>query len=80
MSTAEPPDEVVPQHGHPNIKRRLDALDDEIATLRTDLEEQRQLGLQVAQLTDLVTSLIGAAARGPEEFDRALAAYAAGLR
>jgi hypothetical protein len=79
MSTAEPSADV-PHHNHPIIKRRIDALEAELATLREDLLEQRQLGLQVAHLTDVVTSLIGAAARGPEEFDRALAAYAAELR
>ena len=80
MSTAEPPTGDVPQHNHPMIKRRMDALEAELAVLKEDLQEQRQLGLRVAHLTDLVTSLIGAAARGPEEFDRALAAYAAELR
>ena len=80
MNPAQPPSEVVPQHNHPIIKRRMDALEEELAVLREDLLEQRQLGLKVAHLTDLVTSLIGAAARGPEEFDRALAAYAAELQ
>jgi hypothetical protein len=79
MNTAEPSAEV-PQHNHPVIKRRIDGLEEELAALREELVEQRQLGLKVAHLTDLVTSLIGAAARGPEEFDRALAAYVAELR
>jgi len=80
MDTAEPATGGVPQHTHPHIKRRIDALEAEIAALREDLQEERRLGLKVAHLTDLVTSLIGAAARGPEEFDRALATYAAELR
>ena len=42
--------------------------------------EQRLLSLQVAELSDLLTSLIGAAARGPEEFDQALAAYVEEVR
>jgi hypothetical protein len=75
-TTQDSDDQAVPQHNHPALRRRIDALEAEIAELRGDLQEQRLLGQRVAHLADLVTGLIGAAARGPEEFDRALTAYA----
>src|SRR4051794_22362067 len=63
-------------HQHPHLRNRIDKLEKEIVGLREELLEQRLLSHQVAELSDLLTSLIGAAARGPEEFDQALAAYA----
>ena len=48
--------------------------------MREELLEQRLQSHQVAELSDLLTSLIGAAARGPEEFDQALAAYVEEVR
>ncbi|RYP88007.1 hypothetical protein EKO23_03920 [Nocardioides guangzhouensis] len=59
----------------PAARRRLNRLEREVEQLRADLQEQRSLGLKVAEMSDLVTELIGAAARGPEEFDAALSRY-----
>jgi len=67
-------------HQHPRIRRRIEELEKEITGLREELLEQRLVSHQVAELSDLLTSLIGAAARGPEEFDQALAAYADEVR
>lgn len=43
-----------------------------MAELEEDLQEQRRLNLRVAELTDLVTELVAAAARGEDEFRRVL--------
>jgi hypothetical protein len=67
-------------HQHPRLRRRIEKLEKEVAGLREELLEQRLVSHQVAELSDLLTSLIGAAARGPEEFDQALAAYADEVR
>lgn len=63
------------QHQHPVMRKKIADLEKQIVELRQDLQEQRLLGLRVAELSDLVTGLIGAAAVGPEEFQRALAEY-----
>lgn len=68
------------EHQHPKLRKRIDKLQQEVAELREELQEQRLLSLKVAELSDLVTSLIGAAARGQEEFDRALEAYSDEVR
>ena len=68
------------EHHHPKLRNRIDKLQHEVAELREELQEQRLLSLKVAELSDLVTSLIGAAARGQEEFDRALEAYSDEVR
>ena len=68
------------RHQHPGLRRRIEQLEKEVAGLRQELLEQRLLSHQVAELSDLLTSLIGAAARGPEEFDQALAAYVEEVR
>ena len=68
------------KHHHPKLRNRIDKLQQEVAELREELQEQRLLSLKVAELSDLVTSLIGAAARGQEEFDRALEAYSDEVR
>ena len=44
----------------------------QLAEFDEDLQEQRRLHLRIAELTDLVTELVGAAARGDEEFRRVL--------
>lgn len=69
----------VPPHRHPKLARRVvrleergDQLEIQVAELEEDLQEQRRLNLRVAELTDLVTELVGAAARGDDEFRRVL--------
>ena len=44
----------------------------QLAEFDEDLQEQRRLHLRIAELTDLVTELVGAAARGDDEFRRVL--------
>lgn len=55
------------------------ALEERTAELARDLQEQRLLSLRVAELTDLVTELVGAAARGEAEFRRVLDKYDASI-
>jgi hypothetical protein len=74
------PGREVPGHGHPRLRVRIEKLESEVVGLREELQEQRLLSLRVAELSDLLTSLVGAAARGPEEFDAALAAYSEEVR
>ena len=45
---------------------------DRLAELESGLQEERSLSPRVAELVDLVTTLVAAAARGEEEFRRAL--------
>jgi hypothetical protein len=70
----------VPSHGHPKLAHRVVVLERSgrrvrrrVAALEEGLQEQRRLNLRVAELTDLVTELVGAAARGEDEFRRVLA-------
>jgi hypothetical protein len=75
------------KHRHPQLWRRISrlevqqkrtrkALSARLAELETSLQEQRRLSLRVAELTDIVTELVGAAARGGgAEFERALERY-----
>ena len=69
----------VPQHRHPKLAERIKVLEQmgrrtrrRVAALEDGLQEQRRLNLRVAELTDLVTELVGAAARGDDEFRRVL--------
>jgi hypothetical protein len=69
----------VPQHGHPKLAHRVEVLETSsrrvrrrVAALEEGLQEQRRLNLRIAELTDLVTELVGAAARGEDEFRRVL--------
>jgi hypothetical protein len=69
----------VPQHGHPKLAHRVKVLETSsrrvrrrVAALEEGLQEQRRLNLRVAELTDVVTELVGAAARGEDEFRRVL--------
>jgi hypothetical protein len=70
----------VPHHRHPKLAHRVVRLERgrvrirrRVVALEEGLLEQRRLNLRVAELTDLVTELIGAAARGEDEFRRVLA-------
>jgi hypothetical protein len=70
----------VPEHGHPKLAHRVEILERSgrrvrrrVAALEEGLYEQRRLNLRIAELTDMVTDLIGAAARGEEEFRQVLA-------
>lgn len=68
-----------PTHGHPQLRRRIEALEQDrdrlaerLAEAEAGLQEQRELSLRIAELTDLVTTLVAAAARGEDEFRRVL--------
>lgn len=51
-----------------------------ILELEADLQEQRALGARIAELTDVVAHILGAAASGDhDEFERAVAKYSDGL-
>ena len=51
-----------------------------ILELEADLQEQRALGARIAELSDVVAHILGAAARGDhDEFERAVAKYSDGL-
>lgn len=54
------------------LEQSLTELADRVTDLEQGLLEQRRLSLRVAELADLVTELVGAAARGDEEFRRTL--------
>ncbi len=69
----------VPPHRHPKLAERIKVLEQfgrrtrrRVAALEEGLQEQRRLNLRVAELTDLVTELVAAAARGDDEFRRVL--------
>lgn len=78
----------IPQHAHPQIRQRMRrlaerqaeierTLEARVTELEASLTEQRRLSLRVAELSDMVAELIGAAARdGSPEFERVLAKYA----
>ena len=55
------------------------SLEARIAEMEEDLQESRRLNLRVAELADLVSVLVGAAARGDDEFRRVLDQYADSL-
>jgi uncharacterized coiled-coil protein SlyX len=82
------PKTVAPEpHQHPQLRRRIAHLENEHVKTRKSLEarlndleeslhEQRRLSLRIAELTDLVTELVGAAARGgADEFEHVLSRY-----
>lgn len=77
-------------HGHPRLMKRIvelertqqetrASLEARIKDVEEGLQESRRLSLRVAELTDLMSELIGAAARGDDEFRRVLDKYAASL-
>ncbi|MGH3354392.1 MAG: DUF6752 domain-containing protein [Nocardioidaceae bacterium] len=80
-----------PPHDHPQIRRRMNRLtrrqagtrrrlEARLAELEAELQEQRRLSLRVAELSDLVAELVGAAARGGDaEFQGVLARYSESL-
>ncbi len=80
-----------PAHDHPQLSGRIENLESNLvdmqeqlnarlAEIEQGLEEQRELNIRVAQLTDLVTELIAAAAETDDpEFNRILDRYAATL-
>ncbi len=80
-----------PAHNHPQMAKRIarleaslsriqERLDARLTEIEQGMEEQRELNVRVAQLTDLVTELIAAAAAtGDPEFNRILDRYAASL-
>ena len=75
-----------PPHQHPKLAKRISELSHRVFVLESarrrtrlrvealeeGLQEQRRLSLRVAELTDLVTELVAAAARGEDEFRRVL--------
>jgi hypothetical protein len=69
-----------PSHGHPQLQKRIAAVEARVGEVEEGLQQNRQLSLRVAELTDVVTHLIGAAARGEDEFRRALDDYAKSTR
>jgi ABC-type transporter Mla subunit MlaD len=54
------------------LENRHQRLVQRIAELEGGLQEQRALSPRIAELTDLVTTLVAAAARGEQEFRKAL--------
>ncbi len=80
-----------PSHSHPQMANRIAVLeatlsrvqarlDARLTEIEQGLEEQRDLNIRVAHLTDLVTELIAAAAAtGDQDFNRILDRYAASL-
>lgn len=79
------------EHQHPRLRRRISslesqqkrtrrALESRLTDLEAGLQEQCRLSLRIAELSDIVTELVGAAARGGgPEFERVLDRYAESL-
>jgi hypothetical protein len=69
-----------PSHSHPQLRKRIAEVEARVGEVEEGLQENRLLSLRVAELTDVVTNLVGAAARGEDEFRRALDDYAKSTR
>lgn len=62
------------------IEARIVNVEEGVVQVEEGLQENRRLSLRVAELTDMVTVLIGAAARGGDEFRLRLDEYAKSAR